>query len=329
MTARRLAQILALVLGALAAPFTSGAQPAERIPRIGYLVLSPLVDPPTAERQAFLDGLRELGYVVGRTITIEYRSAAWNRDLLPDVAAELVDRKVDAIVATPGTIEAARQATRTIPIVFTGGADPVVSGIVASLARPGGNITGWTFSLPEMAGKRVALLKEVFPKVSRLAVLWSPNNEGAEQDWQGTQEAARVLDIALQSLEVRDPKDFPTALSAMTRRRPHALVTFASALTSAYRPIIVEFAKKQRLPTMFGLRADVEAGGLMSYSPSAAQGFRRAAYYVDRILKGAKPGDLPIERPDTFELVINLKTAKALGVTIPTPLLLRADQVVD
>ena len=311
------------------ATLTSEAQPPESIPRIGYLVLSPLVDPPTAERQAFIDGLRELGYLVGRTIIIEYRSAAWNRDLLPDLAAELVDRKVDVIVATPGTIEAARQATRTVPIVFTGGADPVLSGIVASLARPGGNITGWTFSLPEMAGKRVALLKEVFPKVSRLAVLWSPNNEGADQEWQGTQAAARSLNIALQSVEVRDPKDFPLALSAMTRSHPHALITFASALTSAYRPIIVEFATKQRLPTMFGLRADVEAGGLMSYSPSAAQGFRRTAYYVDRILKGAKPGDLPIERPDKFELVINLNTAKALRVNIPTPLLMRADQILE
>ena len=329
MTARRLAHILALLVAALLAPLASGAQPPEGVPRIGYLVLSPLVDPPTAERQAFLDGLRELGYVVGRTIIVEYRSAAWNRDLLPDLAAELVDRKVDVIVAAPGTIEAARQATRTIPIVFSGGADPVAAGLVASLARPGGNITGWTFSQPEMAGKRLALLKEVLPKLSRVAVLWSPSNDGAGQEWQGTQAAARVLDITLQSLEVRDPKDFPTALSAMSRTRPHALITFAAAITSAYRPIIVEFAKKERLPTMFGLRADVEAGGLMSYSPSAAQGFRRAAYYVDRILKGAKPGDLPIEQPDRFELVINLKTAKALGVAIPTPLLMRADQIVE
>jgi putative ABC transport system substrate-binding protein len=324
-----LALVLALALGTLLATLTSGAQPPKTLPRIGYLVLSPLADPPTAERQAFLDGLAELGYVAGRTIVVEYRSAAWNRELLPDLAAELVGRKVDVIVATPGAIEAARQATRTIPIVFTGGADPIASGLVASLARPGGNITGMTFAVPEMAGKRLALLKEAFPKISRLAVLWAPNNEGAAQDWQETQAAARVLDIALQSLEVRDPKDFPVALSAMTRNRPHALVTFAAALTSAYRPIIVDFARKQRLPTMFGLRADVEAGGLMSYSPSAAQGFRRAAYYVDRILKGAKPGDLPIERPDKFELVINLKTAKVLGVTIPQALLLRADQVVE
>ena len=312
MTVRRLARILMLTLGALIAPLASDAQQPESMPRVGYLVVSPLVDPPTAERQAFLDGLRELGYVVGRNIAIEYRSAAWNRELLPDLAAELVDRKVDVIVAAPGTVEAVRQATRTIPIVFTGGSDPVVAGLVPSLARPRGNITGWTFVLPEMAGKRLALLKEVVPKLSRVAVLWSPSNDGAAQEWRETQAAARVLGIELQSLEVRDPKDVPAALSAMTRTRPHALIIFASAITSAYRPIIVEFANKQRLPTMFGLRADVEAGGLMSYSPSAAQGFRRAAYYVDRILKG-----------------INLATAKALRVDIPTPLLMRADQIVE
>jgi len=328
-TGPRLAGVLALVLGSLLAPLPSGSQPPDRIPRVGYLVVSPLVDPPTVERQAFLDGLREQGYVVGRTIMIEYRSAAWNRELLPDLAAELVERKVDIIIAAPGTLDAAREATKTIPIVFTGGADPVASGMVASLARPGGNITGMTFALPEMAGKRLALIKEVIPKASRVAVLWSPDNEGARLDWQQTQATARTLDIELQSLQVRDPKDIPTALSMMTRKRPHALITFPSALTSAYRPIIVEFAKKQRLPTIFGLRADVEAGGLMSYSPNAAEAFRRSAYYIDRILKGTKLGDLPIERPDKFELVLNLKTAKALGVTIPTPLLLRADQVVQ
>jgi ABC-type uncharacterized transport system substrate-binding protein len=328
-TGGRLGSVLALALGTLLASLPSDAQPPDKIPRIGYLVLSPLADPPTVERQAFLDGLREQGYVVGRTITIEYRSAAWNRELLPELAVELIERKVDVIVAAPGTLDAARQATSTIPIVFTGGADPVASGLVASLARPGGNITGMTFALPEMAGKRLALLKEAIPKASRVAVLWSPDNEGAPLDWQQTQAASRALDIELQSLEVRDPKDVPTALSTLTRRRPHALITFPSALTSAYRPIIVEFAKKQRLPTMFGLRADVEAGGLMSYSPNAADAFRRSAYYIDRILKGTKPGDLPIERPDKFELVLNLKTAKALGVNIPTPLLLRADQVVQ
>jgi len=326
---RRLGQILALVIGILALPLPAAAQRLGSVPRIGYLILSPLADPPTAERQAFLRGLHELGYVVGRTIIVEYRSAAWNRELLPDLAAELVDGKVDVIVAVPGTIDAARKATKTIPIVFPGGSDPVASGLVTSLARPGGNITGTTFALPEMAGKRLALLKEAFPRVSRVAVLWNPASEGVQLDWQETQTAARAMGLALHSQEVRDPKDFPSAFSAMTRKRPDALVTFASPLTSAYRPIIVEFARKQRLPTMFGLREDVEAGGLMSYSPSAADLFRRAAYYVDRILKGAKPGDLPVEQPSTFELVVNLRTAKALGVTIPPSLLLRADRVIE
>ena len=209
------------------------------------------------------------------------------------------------------------------------GYDPVATGLVTSLARPGGNITGTTFALPEMAGKRLALLKEALPKVSRLAVIWNPANDGAQLDWQQTEAAARTLGLTLQSIEVRDPKDFPRAFAAMTRKRPDALVTLSSVLTTAYRSIIVEFATKQRLPTMFGFRADVEAGGLMSYSASASDLFRRAAYYVDRILKGAKPTDLPVEQPVKFELVINLKTAKALGVTIPPPLLLRANQIID
>jgi putative ABC transport system substrate-binding protein len=268
---------LVLALGLALAPLAAEAQQPGRVPLIGYLVLSPLADPPSAERAAFLDGLKELGYVADQNIIIEYRSANWNRELLPDLAAELVDRKVDVILAVPGTIDAAIQATKTIPIVVPAGADPVASGFVASLARPGGNITGTTFAQPELAGKRLALLKEAFPKVSRLAVLWNPATEGVQLDWQETQVAARALNITLQPLEVRDPQDVPRALSAMTRKRPDALITFTSPLTSAYRPIIVEFAMKQRLPTMFGLRADVEAGGLMSYSPSVADSFRRAA----------------------------------------------------
>lgn len=323
----RIATVLALAL--VLAPPVAEPQPGTGVPRIGYLVLSPLVDPPSVERQAFLTGLRDLGYVIGQNIAIEYRSAAWNRELLPDLAAELVDLKVDVIMATPGTVGAARQATRTIPIVITNAVDPVTSGLATSLARPGGNITGTTFEPPEIASKRLAVLKEAFPKLARLAVLWNPSNEGATLEWQETQAAARVLKVALRSLPVRDPGDFPAAFSVMNRNRPDAVVTFASAITSAYRPIIVEFATKQRLPTMFGLRTDVEAGGLMSYSPSAVDSFRRAAYYIDRILKGAKPGDLPMEQPTKFELVVNLKTAKALGLTIPQSILLRADQVIE
>jgi ABC-type uncharacterized transport system substrate-binding protein len=321
--------ILMLVFGLVAAPSTAHAQRPSGVPRIGYLVLPPLVDPPSAERKAFLDGLRERGYVAGQNIVIEYRSAAWNRELLPDLAAELVELKVDVIVAIPGAVEAARDATKTIPIVVPALTDPVESRLVASLSRPGGNITGPGSATSELSGKQLELLKEAIPKLSRVAVLWNPTNQGAPLQWKGTQSAARLLRVTLQSLEVKDPNDFPRALSAMTRSRPDALLTFISPLTTAYRPIIVEFATKQRLPTMFGHKADVEAGGLISYSANLLDIFRRGAHYVDKILKGAKAGDLPIEQPTRFELVINLKTAKALGLTIPQTLLLQADQIIE
>jgi ABC-type uncharacterized transport system substrate-binding protein len=325
----RRATILALVLGIATAPLVGTAQPPGDVPRIGYLILSPLADPPSAERQAFLDGLRDLGYVLGRNISIEYRSAAWNRELLPDLAEELVDRKVDVIVAVPGAIEAARDATKTIPIVITSANDPLELGLVRSLARPGGNITGTAESTIELAGKRLELLKEALPKISRVAVLWNPAGEAEPLQWKHAQAAARKLGVTLQSMEVKDPKDFTGAFAAMRRKRPDALITFTSPLTTAYRPIIVEFATKNRLPTMFAVQADVVAGGLMSYAQNLPDSFRRAAYFVDKILKGAKPADLPVEFPTKFELIINLKTAKALGVTIPPSLLRRADQVFE
>jgi putative ABC transport system substrate-binding protein len=321
--------ILAVVLAVLSAVVSAEAQRPERVARIGYLVLSPLVDPPSVERQAFLDGLRELGYVEGRNVVIEYRSAKWNRELLPDLAEELVALKPDVIVAVPGTDAAAREATKTIPIVIPAVIDAVERGLAVSLGRPGGNVTGPGISAPELAGKRVQLLKEALPRVSRVAVLWNPGNQGGARQWQEAEAAARALGITLQSVEVRDPKDFPAALSAMTGRRADALITFLSPLTSAFRPIIVEFATKNRLPTMFELRADVEAGGLMAYSPSITDRFRRAAGYVDRILKGAKPGELAIEQPTHFELIVNLKTAKALGITLSPSVLLRAEKVID
>ena len=321
--------ILFLVLGLVTAPFTAHAQRASGVPRIGYLVLPPLVDPPSAERKAFLDGLRELSYVVGQNIVIEYRSAAWNRELLPDLAAELVELKVDVIVAIPGAVEAARDATKTIPIVVPSIADPVENRLAASLARPGGNITGTGGATSALNGKQLELLREAIPKLSRVAVLWNPANQGAPRQWTEVQAAARLLGVTLQSHEVKDPNDFPRALSALTRTRPGALLVLISPLTTAYRPIIVEFAIKQRLPTMFGLKADVEAGGLISYSANLPDLFRRTAYYVDKILKGAQPGQLPIEQPTRFELVINLKTAKALGLIIPPRLLLQADQVIE
>jgi putative ABC transport system substrate-binding protein len=321
--------VLVLALGVLAAPLAADAQRPAKVPRIGYLIVSPLSDPPSAERQAFLDGLRELGHVEGRNVVIEYRAANWNRELLPDLAEELVALKVDVIAVVPGAIDAARRATRTIPIVILGAGDPVDTRVVTSLARPGGNVTGTAWSPAELAGKQLALLKEALPRISRVAVLWNPAGEGARSVWQQMGAVARRLRVTIQPMDVRDPKDFPGVFSAMTRTRPDALITLLSPITSAYRPIIVEFATKQRLPTMFGQWADVEAGGLMSYSASAADQFRRAATYVDRILKGARPGDLPIEQPTKFELAINLRTAKALGMTFPPSVLLQADKVID
>jgi len=321
--------VLVLALGVLAASLVADAQRPAKVPRIGYLIVSPLADPPSAEREAFLHGLRELGYVQGQSIVIEYRSANWNREMLPDLAEELVALKVDVIVAVTGAVEAAKSATRAIPIVLPGAPDPVQTGLVTSLARPGGNITGTAWSPAEVAGKRLALLKEAFPKISRVAVLRSPTSQLDAGEWRETQAAARVLGVTVQSLEVRDPKDFPGAFSTMAQKRPDALITISTPLTSAYRPIIVEFATRTRLPTMFGLKADAEAGGLMSYSVNTADLFRRAAGYVDRILKGARPGDLPIEQPTSFELTVNLKTANALGITLPPSILLRAGTVID
>jgi putative tryptophan/tyrosine transport system substrate-binding protein len=322
-----LAVVLAVSL--MLAPLAVGAQQASKVRQIGYLVLSPLADPPSAERAAFLDGLSGLGYIAGRNIIIEYRSAAWNRELLPDLAAELVALKVDVIVAVPGAAEAARDATKTIPIIVPALGDPVEEGFVKSLARPGGNITGTGSTADGLTGKRLELLKEAIPKLSRAAVLWNPANQGGPRQWQETQSAARKLRLTLQSLEVRDPNDVPRAFSAMTQKRPEALIIVTSALTTAYRPIIIEFANRQRIPTMFAVKADVEAGGLISYAPSLSDSFRRAARYVDKVLNGANPGDLPIEDPTKFELVINLKTAKALGLTIPQSLLGLADQLIE
>ena len=322
--------IVVLSLSLLAAPVTAGAQPPRKVPRIGYLVLPPLLEKPSPERAAFLDALSELGYVEGKTVSIEYRSAGWNAELLPDLAEELVRLNVDAIVTGGGgaTAEAARQATKTIPIVVAASADPVGLGLVASLARPGGNITGTSLMAPELGSKRLELLKETVPKISRVAVLWHPRGAG-RLEWQQTEAAARRLGVTLQSYEVRNADDVARALEAMTKKRPDAVIMFFDPLTSGYRVIISDFALKNRLPTIFGSREFAAAGGLMSYGPNIPELFRRAAVYVDKILKGAKPRDLPIEQPTKFELIVNLKTAKALGLTIPPSVLIRADQVVQ
>jgi putative ABC transport system substrate-binding protein len=320
---------LAVVLALMLVSLTAEAQQAGKIPRIGYLVLAPLVDPPSAERAAFVDGLRGLGYIAGRNLIIEYRSAAWSRELLPPLAAELVDLRVDLILAAgPQATQAAREATQKIPIVMIPGS-PMESGLVASLARPGGNVTGFSTNMPELGGKRLELLHEAVPHASRVSVIWNPGNPAATSEWKATQAAARTLGMKLESVEVRGAEEFRAVLSKMSQHRPPAVVMIDDTLTTTYREIFAEFALKNRLPAIMASRAFAESGGLMSYGTTTSDLFRRAAGQVDRILKGANPADLPVEQPTKFELVINLKTAKALGLTIPQSILLRADQIIE
>ena len=272
-------------------------------------------------------------YVDGRSVVIEYRDAEGKYDRLPARAAELVALKVDVIVAadTPAAL-AAKQATRTLPIVFIGAGDPVTIGLVTSLARPGGNVTGLSLLAPELVGKRLELLKQAVPGVGRVAALWQPGfvGERTEKDMlKEVEVAARALGVRLQFVEARGPADFDRAFSDMTRARADALTVLGSAMFANERRRVVDLAAKNRLPGVYGFREYVDAGGLMAYGPNVADLFQRAATYADKILKGAKPGDLPVEQPTKFELVLNLKTAKALGLTIPQSVLVRADQVIE
>jgi putative ABC transport system substrate-binding protein len=280
--------------------------------------------------EAARQGFRELGYVEGETIALEVRWAEGRYERMPELVAEMVRLKVDVLVvaATPGAL-AAKKATTTIPVVMVGVGDPVGSGLVASLARPGGNLTGLSLLTPEISGKRLQLLKEVVPKVSRVAVLRNPNNQIHAVFWQETQGAARKLGVQLQALEVRGPEDFDGAFRASTRERAGALFVFDDGLTLGYRTWIVALAAKARLPAIYGFREFPDVGGLMSYGANFPDLFRRTAAYVDKILKGAKPADLPVEQPTRFEMVVNLKAAKALKLTIPQSVLIRADQVIQ
>ena len=320
-------RLAALIL--LTAALTAEAQPTAKTPRIGILEASP----PAARAylwEAFRQGLIELGYVEGRNIAIERRFAEGQWDRLPDLAAELVRLKVDVIVAGPTpSIRAVQQATRTIPIVMAISGDPVGTGFVASLAHPGVNITGLSVMTSELVGKQLALLKEVVPNVSLVAVLWNPANPLGAPQLREAKVAAQALAVQLQVLEVRAPTKFDGAFAAMTRARAGALLILPDAIFSVNRSRLADLATKSRVPAMYGWREFAEAGGLMSYGPHYADLFRRAATYVDKILKGAKPADLPVEQPSKFELVVNLKTAKTLGLTIPASLLLRADSVVE
>jgi putative ABC transport system substrate-binding protein len=313
-----------------AAPLAAEGQPAGRVPRIAWLggqareTAHPYV-------QAFQRGLKDLGWIEGQNIVIEWRFSGGRAELLPDLAAELVRLRVDLIVVPSSpTALAAKNATKTIPLVTVAVGDPVALGLVASLARPGGNITGLTNSVgPEIAGKQLELLKEVVPKVSRMAVLWNPNTRGNGLALRETEIAARALGLELQPLEARSLNDFDRAFAAMTAKRAGALLVLGDVMFSTHRNRLADLAAKNRLPAMSAARESVEAGWLMSYGPNTPELFRRAAAYVDKILKGAKPGDLPIEQPSKFELVINVKTAKALGLTMPPSLLQRADEVIQ
>jgi putative ABC transport system substrate-binding protein len=319
--------LLAIFVTLMACRERVQAQQVKKIPRIGVLrTSSPSAVP--SRQDAFRQGLRELGYVEGQNILIEYRHAEGKADRLPDLAADLVRLKVDVIFAqSTAAVQAAKKVTTTVPIVSVS-TDPVGEGFVVSLARPGGNITGLANLTSELAGKRLELLKEVVPQVSRVAVLWYPDASSSALRMRETEAAAPSLGIKLQPVEVRGPNDFEPAFSAMKKDRAGALVPLRSTLINNQLKRIVELATKNRLPTMYDDGEFAKAGGLMSYGTMLADLDRRAATYVDKILKGAKPADLPVEQPTKFELVINLKTAKQIGLTIPPNVLVRADRVI-
>jgi putative ABC transport system substrate-binding protein len=317
-----------VAVGLLVVAVMAEAQQPKKVPRIGILPPGPI-----SERmhlwEAFRQGLRELGYVEGKNITLVFPSAEVKPERLPDLAAELVSLKVDVIVAA-GTVavQAAREATKTIPVVTPIITDPVEAGFVASLARPGANITGLTLISVQLSGKRLELLREVVARISRVAVLSNPAALNSQLQMRETEVAARALGVQLQPLDVRNPDDFDRVFRASTKERADALIALDDPLLFTHRTRIVKLAAKSRLPAIYGFREFVEAGGLMSYAANLSDMYRRAATYVDKILKGAKPADLPVEQPTKFEFIINLKTAKEIGLTIPPNVLARADKVI-
>jgi putative tryptophan/tyrosine transport system substrate-binding protein len=322
-------KICYFALGALffALCFPVEAQQASKVPKIGFLVV-PSRSFFADRMESFRQGLQSLGYVEGKNLLIEYRYAEGKLDRLPELAKELVGVKVDLIVTTTTpSVLAAKNATQTIPIVFAGVQDPVASGIVNGLARPGGNATGLSILGPDLSGKRLELLKEVVPKIAHVAFL-SGVGPAAAVTVKETQAAAQALGLQFQSLEVRDSKDFDRAFEAIKKNRVQALLTIPGPIINSHQPRIIQFAAKNRLPTMYAAPEFVDGGGLMSYAPNYNDLFRRAALYVDKILKGSKPADLPVEQPMKFEFVINLKAAKQIGLTIPPNVLARADRVI-
>jgi putative ABC transport system substrate-binding protein len=330
MSRRRFCGTLAGVLVSPGIALALDAQQAARVPKIGFLVTSDQVRI-APQIAALRQGLRELGYVEGKTVLLEVRFAEGAAERIPQLARELVALKPDVIVATNDVaIAAFRRETQTIPIVMVLSSDPAGAGFVASLAHPGGNVTGLSTQSPELSGKRLELLREAVSGLSRVALLWNPDSRGNLLDYKETEVVARSLHLELQSVELSRVEDLDRSFSALTKGRAQALIV------SAGNPVTVEkvdqvasFAQRSRLPSIYGAREYVDAGGLMSYGPSIADLFRRAATYVDKILKGAKPANLPIEQPTKFELVINLKTAKALGLTIPPSVLSRADEMIQ
>jgi len=313
--------VLALMAAALAAPLLSFAQQPAKIARIGFLFAASAQGTET-QLQAFRDGLRELGYVEGKNFQLEVRWGEGKLERLPALAAELVQLKVDIIVAASSpSVVAARQATRTIPIVMPLSSDPVGDGLVASLAHPGGNITGLSVMSAELGEKRIQLLKEMFPKVAHaMDVLWNPDYVGMRARFEQARTAAPAVGLSVRSVEVRDTRELDAAFEAIVRERPEALLLLVDPFTRSQRLRIVEFYESSDF---------VDAGGLISYGPNISNQFRRAAAYVDKILRGAKPADLPIEQPTTFELVINMRAAKALGIKFPDSIFLRADRVIE
>ena len=326
----RFALIVSLAVGMLSVPFLAASQPAQKVFRIGHLAgggRTPDGAPPGPLRES----LRGLGYVEGQNVAYQARFAEGKFEQLPGLAAELVRLKVDVLVTQGGAATvAAKQATSTIPIVMSLAAgDAVATGLITSLARPGQNVTGLTDESVQLSAKRMGLLKEAVPKAARIAVLWNANDQGMTLRYREIEKAARILHVEVQALGVREPDDFDVAFSAMTRHRPDAMFLVADVFTIMNRKRLIEFAATQRIPAMYEFDFFVRDGGLMSYGPNVADSFRQAALYVDRILEGAKPADLPAQQPTLYNLAVNLKTAATLGLTIPPSLLVRTDDVIQ
>jgi len=324
------AGFVAIVVSLLGCVGMAEAQQAKKVPRIGFISSSGSPENPSPPFEAFRQGLRDLGYVEGQNLLIEHRYGEGKLDRMPGLVNELVQQKVDVLIGTNNVvIRAAKKATKTIPIVMVSSIDPVAAGYVDSLASPGGNITGLSTLSGNLSAKRVELLKEVLPRMSRLAVLWDPAGPGPTVAFKEYEGAARAFKLDLQSLEVRGPKpDLEGAFQAAKKERRDALIIVVNPLIGFHQKRIIELAAKNRLPSMYEGRLYVESGGLLSYGANTSDLYRRAATYVDKILKSAKPADLPVEQPMKFEFVINLKTAKQIGLTIPQSVLYRADKVI-